>query len=296
MGILVKGDRINFQEETFNYSQFQESAADDEKYSGEEHTRNHTDYPQTAKKTYGKNSKLGRLVKWEDSSSSIPTATNTITTSEANIRAATAVCHHSQALEINHGEHSGSASGGFSSINLDVTAAIAWVSDVTNFQEHQDSRSYTLPDPVLNQMIEDETCNPALKILHNVCDGKELIMCNSAWNRFQNILQTLGGARERERAQILASQIQVIPDQPSSRASSLPLSGRIRAESRIVFGTGDTMRAPTLTANSAFVRAAENKGVVFSVFLHPARALSEVKRLQTHERRPHHQPEQEHRG
>lgn len=46
---------------------------------------------------------------------------------------------------------------------------------------------------------------------------------------------------------------------------------------QILFGTGDQEKAITVTANSGFVRAAKQSGVIYSVFHHEARALSEIK-------------------
>ena len=46
---------------------------------------------------------------------------------------------------------------------------------------------------------------------------------------------------------------------------------------QVVFGTGDSMKAITLTANVNFVRAAQDQGAHFAVFTHPSRALTEMK-------------------
>ena len=39
----------------------------------------------------------------------------------------------------------------------------------------------------------------------------------------------------------------------------LPLAGRVKKISRLIFGTGEALKAVTITANSGFVRAAKNK-------------------------------------
>jgi len=44
-----------------------------------------------------------------------------------------------------------------------------------------------------------------------------------------------------------------------------------------MFGTGDSLKAVTATANLGFVRAAAQTGVKFVTFLRPARALTESK-------------------
>eukprot|EP00106_Octopus_bimaculoides_P015272 XP_014782714.1 PREDICTED: UPF0415 protein C7orf25 homolog isoform X2 [Octopus bimaculoides] len=94
---------------------------------------------------------------------------------------------------------------------------------------------------------------------------------------FWTILDTLGGQSERQRAEELISKVKVVPDRPSQRAHSLPLTSKLKERSKIIFGTGDSLKAVTMTANSGYVRAAENQGVTFAVFIHASRALTEEK-------------------
>lgn len=46
---------------------------------------------------------------------------------------------------------------------------------------------------------------------------------------------------------------------------------------QVIFGTGDELRAMTVTANVGFVRAAEQRGVDLAVYIHPSRALTQMK-------------------
>ncbi|XP_052791074.1 UPF0415 protein C7orf25 homolog [Mya arenaria] len=87
----------------------------------------------------------------------------------------------------------------------------------------------------------------------------------------------LGGPAEKRRAEDLLSRVNVVPDKPSFRADIMPNTGKIKDRSHVIFGTGDSLKAVTVTANSEFVRAAHHQGVLFSVFLHASRALTEEK-------------------
>ncbi|KAF8792797.1 UPF0415 protein C7orf25 like protein [Argiope bruennichi] len=49
--------------------------------------------------------------------------------------------------------------------------------------------------------------------------------------------------------------------------------------SQIVFGTGDSMKAVTVSANLGFLRAAQSQGIKFVAFVHESRALTECKEL-----------------
>lgn len=157
-------------------------------------------------------------------------------------------------------------------INLDITALITLVSSVSHGQCY-----YHFNDKILNEQAEEERRNPVLPNLEAFLKGKELVMCKTAEKGFKSILSALGGEAENERARALLARVTIVPDNPSFRAKRLPETGKIKTRSKIIFGTGDSLRVVTVTANSGFVRAAEHKGVQFAVFIHSSRALTERK-------------------
>lgn len=65
-------------------------------------------------------------------------------------------------------------------------------------------------------------------------------------------------------------------------------SGSIKERSKIIFGTGDSLKAITCSANVAFTRAAATQGVEFTVFIHESRALTEEKESQAIMAYPEH--------
>ena len=107
--------------------------------------------------------------------------------------------------------------------------------------------------------------------------GKRLMASAAASSDFLQILRTLGGAKEKERADRLMERVVVVTDRPSPRSLALRPSAAVSPRSVAIFGTGDAHRAVTMTANRKFVRAAANQGVRFSVFIHEPRALTEGK-------------------
>jgi hypothetical protein len=80
----------------------------------------------------------------------------------------------------------------------------------------------------------------------------------------------------------LLARVAVVDDCPSARTMALTVSNRIKHRAKVVFGSGDTLCATTLTANEGFVRAAAHKGVHFDVIIHPSRALTEAKQSPNH--------------
>lgn len=157
-------------------------------------------------------------------------------------------------------------------VNLDITTLITYVSALSHGGCH-----LVFKEKVLTEQAAQERMEKVLPLLNSFMDDKELFACESAVRDFQSILKTLGGLKERERAASLIKRITVVPDQPSERALKLEVSSKINRRSVSIFGTGDSLKAITMTANSGFVRAANNQGVKFSVFIHQPRALTESK-------------------
>nr|XP_056713706.1 UPF0415 protein C7orf25 homolog [Euleptes europaea] len=157
-------------------------------------------------------------------------------------------------------------------VNLDITTLITYVSALS-----YGGCNFIFKEKVLTEQAVQEREERVLPSLEEFMKGKELFACESAVKDFQVILETLGGPGEKNRAASLLERINVVPDQPSERALRLVLSSKINSRSQTIFGTGDMLKAVTMTANSGFVRAAANQGVKFSVFIHQPRALTESK-------------------
>ncbi|XP_051990386.1 UPF0415 protein C7orf25 homolog [Xyrauchen texanus] len=156
--------------------------------------------------------------------------------------------------------------------NLDITTLITYVSSLSHGNCH-----FKFKEVVLTEQATQERQEKVLPKLEEFMKGKELFACHSAVEDFRVILDTLGGPGEKARAEELLVRIKVVPDQPSERTKRLVTSSKVNRRSLMIFGTGDTLRAVTITANSGFVRAASNQGVRYSVFIHQPRALTEGK-------------------
>uniref|UniRef100_A0A3Q3KHF5 Uncharacterized protein n=1 Tax=Monopterus albus TaxID=43700 RepID=A0A3Q3KHF5_MONAL len=155
-------------------------------------------------------------------------------------------------------------------VNLDITTLITYVSSLSHGRCH-----FTFREPVLTE--PGPPPRRPLPQLDAFMAGKELFACHAAVSDFQLILDTLGGPGEKDRAQKLLARLHLVDDQPSERTLRLMPSAKINQRSLMIFGTGDSLRAVTMTANSRFVRAAANQGVRYSVFIHQPRALTEGK-------------------
>jgi hypothetical protein len=78
-------------------------------------------------------------------------------------------------------------------------------------------------------------------------------------------VSTLGGPGEVDRANELLTQVTVVPNMVSACAEvQLKLGGKIKQRSLAIFGTGDALRAVTVSANEGFIRAAKSQVIRIS--------------------------------
>uniref|UniRef100_A0A161MF04 DUF1308 domain-containing protein n=1 Tax=Triatoma infestans TaxID=30076 RepID=A0A161MF04_TRIIF len=104
----------------------------------------------------------------------------------------------------------------------------------------------------------------------------KLYSCETAMKSFQSILNILGGDGEKSRAAEFCLRITVVND---VSCTSLKPGGQIKPRSLVIFGTGQALKAITVTSNSAFVRAANTQGVHLDTFIHQPRALTVMKEI-----------------
>ncbi|MBV8887987.1 MAG: DUF1308 domain-containing protein [Chroococcidiopsidaceae cyanobacterium CP_BM_RX_35] len=131
-------------------------------------------------------------------------------------------------------------------INLDTNTAIAFVAEGSTVR-------YQLRALVQNQ---------------------QLVMVQTAFDEFVNIIKSSGGALEQERASRFLNRIVVMPDNPSIVAQALQPTRSLDHNDIIILGTGDQMGVVTMTADAKAVRAASAQGIDFKVYLHPPYPLT----------------------
>jgi hypothetical protein len=162
-------------------------------------------------------------------------------------------------------------------VNLDVTTLITMVSDVTNGGENDE-----FEDELLKSQAADERLHPTLAELHAFFKGKDVVVTEMAVEKFYGIIRIVGGPKEQERARVLfpphSNLIRVIPNTPSPLLQSLQ-APRVKEQHRAIFGTGHALMATTMTANVSFAATAKERGIFLSLYIHPARALTEQKSI-----------------
>nr|KAG5696769.1 hypothetical protein BaRGS_013578 [Batillaria attramentaria] len=159
-------------------------------------------------------------------------------------------------------------------VNLDITTLITLVSSVC----HGAGCHFRFRDKVLDQQAAEEREKPSPARTPKVPARPHWKLAVSCpFSSCPSILDLLGGPRERQRAAELLNAVEIVDDQVSARAACLRPKGKVKDRSKVIFGTGDALKAVTVTANSGFIRAAKNQGISFAVHLHPARALTELK-------------------
>jgi len=158
-------------------------------------------------------------------------------------------------------------------VNLDITTIIAMASDLTNGYLHED-----FIENYLRIQVRDEKINPILPVLHRYFEGKKLVACKTAVSRATQIIDLIGGPREKQRLKELVQQLEIVEDSCSEKIQALQEGRKIGLMQKIVFGTGDSLKMTTVTSNQSFLRAAASFSVQIPVFLHAPRALSETSK------------------
>lgn len=136
-------------------------------------------------------------------------------------------------------------------LNLDVSTLLAYVTNMSNGYNN-----YIYREPLLTLQTEMERKRPIKPILENLFREKELIVCQTAYNNFMNIIDVIGGPKETLRAHELLKKVRIVDDITTGRIMELHLGGKIKDRSRLVFATGENMKSITVSANEGFVRAA----------------------------------------
>ncbi|XP_053604197.1 UPF0415 protein C7orf25 homolog [Plodia interpunctella] len=161
-------------------------------------------------------------------------------------------------------------------LNLDVTAMMAYVSNMTNGHYN-----YVFKQDVLTQQCAWEAERPVKPVLEKLFEEKTLVCCETAWGDFEKIVNTLGGAMEKRRTAELKTMVKIYPDDfggvDDYPRSNLKVRGHVRLRSKIIFNFGHRMKALTVSANEGYVRAALQQGVTYAAFIHESRALTEGK-------------------
>ncbi len=92
--------------------------------------------------------------------------------------------------------------GNLNKVNLDVSTLLAMVSDLSNGYH-----GYEFDKEYLNQQAEQEEKCQVVPTIEEFLKGKELFVCQTAYDSFLNIINTVGGRRERERSKLLEKRV-----------------------------------------------------------------------------------------
>lgn len=167
-------------------------------------------------------------------------------------------------------------------INFDTTALIAIVSGISNGST---KKLLATPESELRRrfkgnlefvigQVMSEIQNPIHAELGSLISGRRGIICESVQLEFKELVSMCGGPKEKFRANQLLKCLLVVPDSPSQRVMGLPTTRKLALKNKVIFGTGDYWRAPTLTANVSFVRAISQTGMSLFTIQHRPRALT----------------------
>ena len=118
--------------------------------------------------------------------------------------------------------------GEITKVNLDISSMLTLVSNLSNgFSQ------YTYGMPVLDEQANQERESRVLPKLETFLKHKTMITCETALRHFNDILKTIGGTKEKERANLLLEKLTVVADDPSPRTSSLISSSKLNERAKV---------------------------------------------------------------
>lgn len=118
-----------------------------------------------------------------------------------------------------------------SKANLDVSTMLTLVSNLSNSFDQ-----FFYGVPVLDEQAKQERQEKVLPKLEKFLEKKTLIACKSAVDNFQKIINTIGGEKEKERAEKLMKSLVVVPDNLSSRTTRLITSSKLNKRAKVSVG------------------------------------------------------------
>ncbi|OWR47565.1 hypothetical protein KGM_208947 [Danaus plexippus plexippus] len=164
-------------------------------------------------------------------------------------------------------------------LNLDVTAMMAYVSNMTN-----GSCNYIFQQPVLTQQAEWEAERPVKPILEKLFEKLPLLVMLQTIPNFslKVVLYRLIVIINFFKYYTLNFYVYsinslVLSGQDDFPRQNLKVRGHVRLRSKIIFNFGHRIKALTVSANEGFVRAAAQQGVTYATFILESRALTEGK-------------------
>lgn len=156
--------------------------------------------------------------------------------------------------------------------NLDTTTLITLCTDLEN--------SRNLPSEKTNKYLAerkfgsiDDAVNYKKALYQEIMQYETIIVCQTAWNTFSNIISNVGGPKEKISFMELEKIIKIVPDQIHPRIMKMT---KMRNDMyKIVVGTAETYHAITYTGNESFVNSAKRENIYLMIRVHKSIKLLE---------------------
>jgi CRISPR/Cas system-associated protein endoribonuclease Cas2 len=146
-------------------------------------------------------------------------------------------------------------------VNLDITTLITLCSEVTNLTDTNiqisdriKSKLTTAGFNSIEQLIEYKN-----KLYQDLIKYKNIIVCQSAWNTFVELVTTNGGSNEKARVANIKEIVTIVPDHSIQQYWNLSKSKNNLYKT--IFGTGEANNAITYSGNITFIDKLKSCGI-----------------------------------
>lgn len=163
-------------------------------------------------------------------------------------------------------------------IIIDLTTAITLISDCctqTDFLKQYGNNLKLLGSNIYEQTT-DEIKDPVFPKLMKALENKNIHMINSAYDKFIQMIETLGSDSEKKYLLTLKPRIKIIKPQPTQFFINLNSNRRWNKENIDTCGTADSLGYTLFTGNLFIVRFLDNKMEQLNFKIQPHRSRSFV--------------------
>lgn len=129
---------------------------------------------------------------------------------------------------------------------------------------------------IIYEQIIDDMKDPLIPKIENMLNGSKLLVPQSAFDEYHNIIANHGSLTEQKRMEEIIKRITIIPDNISVRFKMMT-GKKWNKHNKAVFGTADKLKNIVVTGNKSMVEFIDACDIDMKFILHRSRGIIGTK-------------------